>query len=139
MPRFSPGEKSGARVPVGRDVGTSMAPARLEIQLSSGRSRPLLNVQAYVEVGVVGGGSATRGYTDFNGRIRFDVLSGNRYQLTVSGPGIESKTVMFDIPPEQRFHHEVIDIELRTAGTTAKRAGRVGLRLNPVRARKSAS
>jgi Tfp pilus assembly protein PilF len=66
---------------------------------------------------------ALRGYTDSNGRINFDVPSGTRYQASVSGPGIESRSTTFDIPPTQRFLHEEIEVELNTGGTATKGPG----------------
>lgn len=101
----------------GAGSGSATIAAKLEIQLTGGQSRPLLNVPAYVEVSAVGGGSPRQGYTDANGRVDFTVPSGTRYQLTVSGPGIKGKSSSFEIGPSQRFHHEEVEVELQTAGT----------------------
>jgi len=106
-----------------RGVGTSTAPAKLEIQLAVGNSRPLRNLPAYVEISSLGGGLALRGYTDFDGRINFDVPSGARYQASISGPGIKSRSTTFDLPPTERFHREEIEVELRRGGTVTSAPG----------------
>jgi tetratricopeptide (TPR) repeat protein len=97
--------------------------SKLDIQLSDENSRPLLNFPAYIEVASVEGGSPRRGYTDSNGRVSFDVPSSTTYQLTASGPGIESKSVTFAIPPSQRFHHEEIRVKPHTEGTATNAPG----------------
>jgi Tfp pilus assembly protein PilF len=94
--------------------------ARLEIQLTVGQSRPLMETQVYVEISS-GQGGTTRGFTDTNGRVNFDVLSGVNYELEVSGP-VKTKSVSFLVPFAQRYHHEEVEVELHR-GETAKEPG----------------
>jgi Tfp pilus assembly protein PilF len=102
-------------------MGTLMS--KLDIQLTTERSRPLQDLPVFVEVTSIGNNSPQRGYTDTNGRVSFTVPSGTRYQLAVSGPGIKSKTESFEISPGQRSHQEEVEVELQAAGTTTRAPG----------------
>lgn len=95
--------------------------SKLEIQITGANSRPLLNTPVYVEVSSFQGGPK-RGYTDSDGRVDFYVPSGTDYKVTASGPGIESTSTSFQIPPSERFHHQELQVEVHT-GTQAKAPG----------------
>ncbi len=96
--------------------------SRLDIQLTTERSRPLQDLPAFVEI-TSGGGAPQRGYTDSEGRVSFTVPSGTRYELAVKGPGIETKVESFEIAPGQRSHREEVEVNLQAGGTTARAPG----------------
>jgi tetratricopeptide (TPR) repeat protein len=99
-------------------------PSKLEVQLTAGNSRPLMNTPVYIEVSSVDGGTR-RGYTDSDGRVNFDVPSGSSYQLLASGPGIESASASIVIPASQRFYHEELEVKLQTPEGTRAPGGMV--------------
>ena len=96
--------------------------SRLDIQLTTERSRPLQDLPAFVEI-TSGGGAPQRGYTDSEGRVSFTVPSGTRYELAVKGPGIETKVDSFEIAPGQRSHREEVEVKLQAGGTTTRAPG----------------
>ncbi len=96
--------------------------SRLDIQLTTERSRPLQDLPVFVEI-TSGGGAPQRGYTDSEGRVSFTVPSGTRYELAVKGPGIETKVESFEIAPGQRSHREEVEVNLQAAGTTTRAPG----------------
>lgn len=98
--------------------------SKLEIQLTGPNSRPLLNTPAYIEVSSFQGG-AKRGYTDAEGRVDFFVPSGTDYRVTASGPGIERASTSFVIPPDERIHHQEIEVEVHTGEETKAPGGLV--------------
>jgi Tfp pilus assembly protein PilF len=46
-----------------------------------------------------------------------------RFQLTANGPGIEGRVISFEIPAGERFHHEEVDVKLRSGGTPGQAGG----------------
>ena len=95
----------------------------LDVLLFAGNSR-LRNVPVYIEVSSAAGGPVKSGYTDNDGRVSFQVPSGARYRINASGPGIENRSITFDVPVGARFHSEELQVELYK-GQTAK-AGKGG-------------
>jgi len=109
---------SQARIPgQARDAAST-----LEIQLTIGNSRPLLNTPVYVEVSSFQGG-ARRGYTDSDGKVNFYVTNGTEYRVNVSGPGVESTSTSFVIGPSERYHHQEIQVVVVPTGTAEKAPG----------------
>jgi Tfp pilus assembly protein PilF len=96
--------------------------SRLDVQLTTERSRPLQDLPVFVEI-TSGGGAPQRGYTDSEGRVSFTVPSGRRYDLAAKGPGIETKVESFEIAPGQRSHMEEVEVKLTAGGTTTKAPG----------------
>jgi Tfp pilus assembly protein PilF len=94
----------------------------VEIQLTIGNSRPLLNTPVYVELSSFQGGSK-RGYTDSDGRVNFYVMSGTEYTANISGPGIEGTSASFAIGPGERYHRQEIEVVVVHNGTAEKAPG----------------
>ena len=102
--------------PTSRDV-------RVEIQLTDESSRPLENSQLMVELGSMGGGGPQRTYVDTDGRASFSVHGGSTYQLTISGPEIETVTSSFDLYPDETVHRERIEVKFKPDAKSQKPGG----------------
>jgi Tfp pilus assembly protein PilF len=94
--------------------------ARVEVQLTGGNGHPLQDTGVLVQVQPVDNGTPQQAYTDALGQANFTVRSGDRFKLTVSGPAIETKSSLFDVPFAERLHTEYVEVKLVQGGTTMK-------------------
>jgi Tfp pilus assembly protein PilF len=119
--------------------GTSSQPrgTRLEIQLTIDGARPL-SIQALVQINMMSGGTVQQNYTDMDGRVSFTVPPSQNYEVKVSGPGIETSQMSFEVFEGESFHHQAVVVKLTEDGKKNLPGGMVSAAmLNvPVKARR---
>jgi predicted negative regulator of RcsB-dependent stress response len=102
-------------------MSTTPRMVQLEVQLTSDGARPV-PVQALVQVSQTSGGVVQANYTDMDGKVTMSIPPGGTYEITVSGPGIETTQQEFELFQGESFHHQPVTVKL-TADAKANLPG----------------